>query len=215
MPDGHSPMGDETILKLQRYGALRPMLYHCTAPVNLACIQQTRTLCSSAALAPDRVRVRRTAQVRVNYGRQFVELRDQLPLRPGQVCLTGGWTWEDLIAAINARIFFWPGNQDGLHRYGRNFIDAYSSRGQRPTTLRIGFWDLVQANPGTVPYFCKFNSGAPRTSKGRKSPRGPDTFQTAEEWSRLPSDVAEVSFVDKVALPQSVEVCDAAGWRPL
>jgi hypothetical protein len=133
-------MGDGTILNLHRYGALRPMLYHCTAPENLACIQQTRTLCSSAALAPDRVRVQRTAQVCVNCGRHVVALRDQLPLRPGQVRLTGGWSWEDLIAAINARIFFWPGNQDGLHRYGRNFIDAYSSRGQRPTTLRIGFW---------------------------------------------------------------------------
>jgi hypothetical protein len=151
----------------------------------------------------------------VNYGRHVVALRDQLALRPGQVCLTGGLALEELRAAINARIFFWPGNQDGLNRYGRNFIDAYSSRGQRPTTLRIGFWDLVQANPGTAPYFCKFNSGAPRTSKGRKSPRGPDTFQTAEEWSGLPSDVAEVSFVDKVALPQSVEVCEAAGGRPL
>jgi len=160
--------------------------------------------------------VQRTAQVCVNCGRHVVALRDQLPLRPGQVRLTGGWSWEDLIAAINARIFFWPGNQDGLHRYGRNFIDAYSSRGQRPTTLRIGFWDLVQANPpGTAPYFCKFNSGAPRTSAGRRSPRGPDTFQTAEEWSGLPSDVAEVSFVEKVALPQ-FEVWDsAAGLRPL
>lgn len=199
-------MEDGTILNLQRYGALRPMLYHCTAPVNLACIQQTRTLCSSAALAPDRVHVRRTAQVLVNCGRHVVALGDQLPLRQGQVRFTGGWEWQDLIAAINARIFFWPGNQDGPNRYGRNFIEAYSSRGQRPTMLRIGFWDLVQANLDTAPYFCKFNSGAPRTSEGRRSPRGPDTFQTAEEWSGQPSDVAEVSFVNKVALPQ-FKVC--------
>jgi hypothetical protein len=130
-------MGDGTILNLQRYGVLRPMLYHCTAPVNIVCIQQTRTLYSSAALAPDRVHVRRTAQVRVNFGRHDVELRDQLPLRQGQVRLTGGWAWEDLIAAINARIFFWPGNQDGLNRYGRNLIDAYSSRGQRPTNCEL------------------------------------------------------------------------------
>jgi hypothetical protein len=82
--------------------------------------------------------------------------------------------------------------------------------------LRVDFCVIVQANPGTLPHFCKFNSGAARMTDGRRSPRGPDTFQTADEWTAPPSRVAEVSFLHKVLLPDCTEVWHpGAGWRPL
>jgi hypothetical protein len=43
---------------------------------------------------------------------------------------TYGWSWEDLVAAPNGRVFFWPGNQDRPNRYGHSFIDGYRRRGQ-------------------------------------------------------------------------------------
>jgi hypothetical protein len=82
--------------------------------------------------------------------------------------------------------------------------------------LRVNFRDLLQANPQTPAYFCKFNSGAPRTTGGERSPRGPYTFQKADAWNDPPSRVAKVSFVGKLALPRSSEAWDdTAGWRAL
>jgi hypothetical protein len=203
-------------LDLQYFGTLRPMLYHGTASVNLASIRSTRVLTSAALLAPDRRHAVRSAEVIVKTDQHVIALRDQLALRQGHVELTGGWYRRDLIAALNSRVFFWPGDQNGPNGYGRHFFDAYRRRGHKPTMLRVHFFDLLKANPDAQPYFCRFNSGAPRTSGGRKSPRGPDTFQDAGAWEGSPSRVAEVSFVSKVLLPRSTEVWDhAAGWQSL
>jgi hypothetical protein len=67
--------------------------------------------------------------------------------------------------------------------------------------LRMSFSELLEVNPSVQPYFCRFNSGAPRMTGGRRSPRGPDTFQKANEWRGPPFRVAEVSFVGRVVLP--------------
>jgi hypothetical protein len=87
--------------------------------------------------------------------------------------LIGGWSWSDLLAALNSRVFFWPGDQSGPNDYGRRLFSAYDP--SRQTVLRVSFCDLMEANPGAIPYFCRFNSGGPRTVGGRKSPRGPGT----------------------------------------
>jgi hypothetical protein len=208
-------MMEGNILNLQRYSILSPILYHCTARVNLPCIEQTRVLWSAAALAPDRAHTVRDRPEPVKFGCYVVTLCDQRALRPGQMQLTDG-SLQGFLVALSSRVFFWPGDQDRPNDYGQNFIDKYSARGQHPTVLRVAFLPLLQTNPGVTAYFCKFNSGAPRMWNGRKSPRGQDTFQTAEEWSGWPSDVAEVSFLHKVILPDCTEVREAgAGWRPL
>ena len=83
--------------------------------------------------------------------------------------------------------------------------------------LRVLLRELLIANPNHIPFFCRYNSGAPRTSRGRKSPRGPETFTLAPRWSAPASRVAEVSFVGTVILPATTEFWDeeAGGWKPL
>jgi hypothetical protein len=190
------------------------MLYHCTANSNLRCIQETRTLLSAAELAPDRAHfVRTRGPEPVQYDRHVIMLCGSA-LRPGQMQLTG-YSLKDFVLALRKRVFFWPGDQDGPNDHGQNFIGKYSGNGWHPVVLRVTFLALLQANPGATPYFCKFNSGAPRMWNGRKSPRGPDTFQTAAEWSLWPSDVAEVSFLHKVSLPDCIEVQESGAWRRL
>jgi hypothetical protein len=192
------------------------VLYHGTAQSNLPSTQLGRVLHSPATLAPDRFYATRSAEVLVRHEQHVIALRDQLALRQSHVELTGGWCWNDLITALNSRVFFWPGDHDGPNRFGYNFFEGYRKRGQSPTKLRVDFRELLQANPNAQPYFCKFNSGAPRTTRGRKSPRGPDTFRRANEWHDALSRVAEVSFIGNVALPSSIEVWDdTAGWRAL
>jgi len=215
-PEDVAGQVERIILDLQAYLKLRPMLYHGTARSNLPCIQHERVLYSAAILAPHHCHGVRSREQVVKRGDHDAGLRDQQKLQQGHVEYRGGWGPRELLSAINGRVFFWPGDQDDPNRYGRKFADAYRGRGQTPMMLRIAFLDLLQPNPGTPAHFCKFNSGAPRTTAGRKSPRGPDTFQTAEEWHGPPSRVAEVSFVGKVVLPQSAEVWDQAlGWRKL
>jgi hypothetical protein len=128
--------------------------------------------------------------------------------------LTGG-SFQDFMVALSKRVFFWPGDQDAPNAYGQNFIGKYSGSGWHSIVLRVAFSALLQVNPGVTPYFCKFNSGAPRMWNGRKSPRGRDTFETAQEWSRPPSDVVEVSFMYKVILPDCTEVKESGAWRQL
>jgi hypothetical protein len=128
--------------------------------------------------------------------------------------LTGGWSRRDLVAALNSRVFFWPGSQTGPNKYGRHLFGAYDPSKQ--TVLRVSFCDLIEANRRAPPYFCLFNSGAPRTVAGRKSPRGPDTFLTADAWPASPSKVAEISFLDSVSLPEATQVRDGMnGWQLL
>jgi hypothetical protein len=86
----------------------------------------------------------------------------------------------------------------------------------RHKILRVDFWELLRASPSQSPFFCKFNSGGPRTVAGRRSPRGPDTFLSAEEWPHTASRVAEVSFIGSLSLPQTTEIWDAvSGCSPL
>jgi hypothetical protein len=58
-------------------------------------------------------------------------------------------------------------SQNGPISYGRRLFDAYMPC--RQAVLRVGFWELLQTNPGIPPYFCKFNSGGPRTVAGCKA----------------------------------------------
>jgi hypothetical protein len=204
------------MLNLDAYARLRPMLYHGTAQENFSSIQHHRTLFSAALLAPERRYIKRGGAEPVMFGDRIVLLRDQLALRKHQMELEGGWSCGDLLAALNSRVFFWPGNQDGPNRYGCNFVEAYGNRDKRLLLLRVPFDDMRRANPDVTAYFCKVNSGAPRMSAGRKSGRGPGTFRIAEEWHDPPSRVAEVSFVGKIIVPASTEVWDEpAGWRSL
>jgi hypothetical protein len=80
---------------------------------------------------------------------------------------------------------------------------------EQPLILRVKVRDLIDANPDTNPQFCRYNSGAPRCSPkrpGRRSPRGPDTFVAASDFSGSPSKVVELVFPTAVKLPHFWEV---------
>ena len=81
--------------------------------------------------------------------------------------------------------------------------------------LRVGLRELLSCNPNHRPYFSRFNSGAPRTVNGRKSPRGPETFLAADRWLGSPSTVVEVTFVGTVSLPKTTEFLDRGEWRKI
>jgi hypothetical protein len=142
-----------------------------------------------------------------------VSLRDQKPLIAGNMELTGGLTFPDFVKVLNARAFFWPGNNEGPIRSGTNHFRRYAN--EHPAILRCRFKSLLLENPFAEPLFCPYNSGAPRVVNGKKSPRGPNTFVKACDFSRTGGKVVEVTFVGEIKLPPDTEVGEALkeSWR--
>jgi len=138
------------------------------------------------------------------WGGGAVEICDQGPLTPGNIEFQNGSTLEDVLENLNRRVYFWPGGQDGPIKHGFRHFARYAP--MRPIMLRAEFPSVLDANPGVTPEVCAFNSGAPRCSGGKKSPRGKGTFLEAASFPRPPSGVVEVTFVDEVRLPDSAEV---------
>jgi len=200
------------VLDIQAFTKLRPYLFHATARSNLACIRDERALLSPSLLSGDTA-TQRDKPLMVWRGPFRITLRDQLPLQRGHVQLCGGWTRSDLIEALNARVFFWPGNADEPIAHGTRLMSAYAT--QDEAVLRIPFRTLLAANPAKPPEFCAYNSGAPRTTAGRKSPRGPAIFTTAARWAFPLSRVVEVAFVRGVALPPDTMIKTGSNWVPL
>ncbi len=193
---------------LDRYAHSRPVLYHLTARENLDHIRSRRRLESSALLlaAAGRgggVRTKRREMMAVAIGGHRVLLRDQAPLHEGNIGFAPGWTFEDVLADLNRRVFFWPGRAYGPISYWLRYIQRYLD--QRPVVLRASFDTLVRDNRGRGPLFCPYNSGSPRYSGGRPSSRGPDLFLPAERFPGPPGRVVEVTFLDYVVLPADTE----------
>jgi hypothetical protein len=138
------------------------------------------------------------------FGNTLILLRDQAPLHRGNLILPSGFSFEDLVEHLNRRIFFWSGTARGPNSYGVRHFERYKQ--EHPVLLRIGFRSLLLANPRAEPLFCKYNSGAPRCSYGRKSPRGPHTFLPAAVFSGTPGQVVEVTFCSEIELPTDTEL---------
>ncbi len=123
---------------------------------------------------------------------------------PVNVDLTPGWAFADLIAHLNRRVFFWPGDGTGPITAGQNHFQRY--RTESPVIVRCRFDSLRRVNAGNAPQFCRFNSGAPRQNAGEPIPRGPDSFLPAGRFTHGRSNVVEVTFLDRVRLPDDSEV---------
>lgn len=181
-----------------------PVLFHLTARENLELIQASMRLQSAATLmsaAGDTslLRARRLESHRLEKdGRTVAVLRDQRPLHRGHAGLNGDWTFEDLVESLNTRVFLWRGSAQRPHDQGLRHFASY--RDEKPVVLCISTSALVERNE--PPEFCRYNSGSPRTSGGRKSPRGPDTFVRAEEAPFTAGKVVEVTFRNEVELPR-------------
>jgi uncharacterized protein DUF7002 len=130
---------------------------------------------------------------------------DQDPLKQGNCELDDGFSFEHLLERLNEHVFFWPGTMEKPVPSGCNYLARYAAHdGTIEDTIVLKFPTsaVFEANPQLAPRFCKFNSGAPRsTPRAGKSPRGPDLFLPAEAFRATPGKVVEVVFKGSVALP--------------
>jgi hypothetical protein len=194
---------------IKAYAQARPYLYHLTDRSNLDHICETNNLLSAAifmerAGRTDLLRVRRRGHERVTVANRVILIRDQAPLHRGNVSLPRGYTFEQFVESLNRRIFFWPGTDAGPISYGVRHFERYQP--EHPAILKIDFQSLIDSNPAAYPRYCRFNSGSPRCSYGQKSPRGPNTFLSADQFSGTPSKVVEVTFDGPLVLPEDTKV---------
>lgn len=209
---------------LAQYMRLRPFLYHLTARANLASLRRTRQLLSAAEIlrraqrVPE-ISVRRPASVEVRLGSALVSLRDQRPLHAGPILLLGGYSFADFVAYLNEHVFFWAGSDWGpagrARSYGLGHYAVYEN--ERPAILRVSLESVLRENVRAAPLFCQYNSGAPRCSRGKRAPRGPNTFSTASDFALAGAAVAEVTFRGSIKLPRDTQVGSRFGgpWKSL
>lgn len=205
---------------LQMLASSRPFLYHLTDARNVPRIRATRRLeCATRILrsAGDdaTIRERRRASCVVEVDGLQVHIRDQAPLHLGNMRLEPGWTFDDFVEHLNARVFFWPGGDTGPISYGVRHFERYADDG--PAILRVPTLALFTENTRHLPLFCRWNSGSPRCSYGQKSPRTAQTFVGNDDAEYRPSQVVEVTFEDLVSLPTSTQLGSGprGPWRPL
>jgi len=206
------------MVRIDQLSALRTHLYHLTAWSNLPGIQAERGLHPAATtLAEARLSTteRRRRHTIVRIGGRSVHVRDQTPLHEGSIAFDRGWGIARLVEHINSHVFFWPGSVSGPIASGLNHYARYAS--ERPAILRIPIQSLLRANAGRTPLFCRFNSGAPRVSGGKYSPRGASTYAPASRFPGTRSQVIEVVFRGFVALPEDTAMgrSPSGNWQRL
>ena len=201
---------------LQRLIELRPHLYHLTAASNLSSIVKTKSLRSADLLLADAGMMEQSSQRRLDHlnfrhGHDSVQIRDQKPLIEGAIDFEEGWNISRLVQFINQHVFFWPGNHAGPIGAGVNHFERY--RSEAPVILRLATADLLDKGLK----FSRYNSGAPRCSGGRYSPRGSMTYVPALNFLGTASEVVEVVVFGDCPLPATAEVSTspAGPWSKL
>lgn len=190
-------------LDLDRFIQTRPCRYHLTATRNAERILSSHTLRPAADAfieggQPEMIRSRRRGSCTVPLLGDTVHIRDQAPLHPGNVALAPGWSFEDLVEHLNRHVFFWPGTDLGPIPYGVRHFHKYAGKGK--VVLILNTAEVFAANESLPPRFCRYNSGSPRCSGGKPSPRGPGTFALAHDYIGTPGSVVEVTFPGPVTL---------------
>lgn len=206
---------------LAEYARCRPFLYHLTAWENIDYIRFSGRLASTAVLlaAADQeycLREKRDKIKSVVIESRQVLIRDQKPLHEAHIEFSPGWTFARFIEHLNRRVFFWSGGERGpVGDYGKNHFESHQT--ENPVIIRVPFNSLCRQNLGREPLFCKYNSGAPRTTYKRKSPRGEGTFLPADQCEYTWGKVVEVTFLDAVALPHDTQFSNAiyGPWKSL
>ena len=201
------------------FATKRPWVYHLTAGANIARIDRMRRLDCAARImnaggSSSLVRRRRQESLVVQVGPEDVHVRDQKPLHRKNMCLLD-CSFEEWVAHLNSFVFFWPGWAGGPIDSGLRHFGRYAS--ERPALIRVRTADLFGANPDRSPRFSCYNTGAPRWSGGRASPRGQGTFAFGEQFARGASKVVEVVYGGSALLPTTAELGDRpqGPWRPL
>ena len=194
----------------------RPYLLHLTAASNLSSIIRTRELrCANAFLSgaglETRSSERRLEHLTIQASEGVALLRDQKPLIEGAIAFEEGWDLARFVQYVNQHVFFWPCRKSGPMDPGMNHFERYHS--ERPVLLRFPTASIAAANLR----FSRYNSGAPRCSGGKCSPRGGNTYLPAVDFEGTASEVVEVVVVGACALPRNAEVSDnpAGPWQLL
>lgn len=201
---------------LRHFATLRPHLYHLTDAANIERIAVKRKLDCAAELmrAAGNVtflRQKRRVHLRLTVDGSVIIIRDQAPLHPGNTAPQRGWGFAEVVEALNERVFFWPGKAAGPNDYGTRHFERYLD--ENPVIIRATTAALFECDGNVAPEFCKYNSGSPRCNNGRPSPRGPETFVTADNAPFRASEVVEVTFPRRVVLPRGcVEYCHLSDW---
>ncbi|REJ86133.1 MAG: hypothetical protein DWQ36_22035 [Acidobacteria bacterium] len=190
-------------MDLDRFCALRTHQYHLTARSNLERILEQRLLVPAATTLthgghPIDQRRRESIVVRTPVGE--VHVRDQGPLHEGNMRLGDGWDLARFVAWVNRHVFFWPGNDEKPIAHGLRHFQRYEA--ESPVVLRVPTRALLDANPDLAPRFARHNSGAPRWSGGKASPRGARTYLPASQIDVTPGRVVEMVFEGAVRLPE-------------
>lgn len=206
---------------LCRFTRTRPFQYHLTAAANVPRIRRMGRLESAARTfvaggCPELMRRRRTEICRILVGGEEVYVRDQEPLCRRNMKLDPAcWTFDDFVEKLNGLVFFWPGGRDGPIQPGRKHFKRYQE--EKPALIRVCTQPLFDTNSCTTPLFCRYNSGAPRCSKGKSSPRGEQTFLDAGSFPDTPGKVIETTFPESVVLPEDATEIGRAPegpWKP-
>ncbi len=186
----------------------RPLLYHLTHAENLSSIRSARQLLPAAILEPEAVRSIRRRRPVVP-GKPI--LRDQDLLHPSCIAFQDGWSLDDLLEDLGARVFFWAGRAEGPVRAGRRAFALYRAT---DVVIRVPFADVAAR---ATPWFARCNSGATRMQMGKPVPRGPQTSQPAESFALAATDVVEVTFREPVPLPPTASWARDLGgpWETL
>jgi len=195
-------------LLIEAFAEARPLLFHLTHRDNLRHIRELGRLFPAAvvmerAKQTNLIRTLRRGFRRLTFEGRTIVIRDQDKLHRGHAGIPNGYTFEDLIEALNRRIFFWPGTGAGPISYGRRHFERYEE--EHPVILRIEFQSLLDANRLASPFYCRYNSGSPRCFDGKKSPRGPTTFLSAADFNEAPGKVVEVTFDTEIILPPTTQ----------
>jgi len=190
---------------LSAFWRLRPYLYHLTASQNLDRIRATQRLeCAAQILVSagrvEVVRAKRPRHLVVDLDGTAIHIRDQGPLYPRNLTLSGGWTFGDFVQHLNEKVFFWPGTTTGPISYGVRHFNRYID--ESPVLIRASTHSLFNKNSNEVPLFCQYNSGSPRWANGRPSPRSPRTFCSADEAQFSAARVVEVVIKSNATLPE-------------
>jgi hypothetical protein len=204
---------------LSQFAASRPHLFHLTSRRNIESLKETLELAPALHLFGEArttqwMSTKRPEHVEIKIGKRKIDVRDQRPLHKGNMALLDGWTFEQFIEHINSRVFFWPGGIGGSPiDYGRRHFARYAA--ESPALLRTSTADVFSGNKYLSPEFCRYNSGSPRWTRGRASPRGRNTFVTCEDAHFRAAEVVEVTFPGVVRLPQSCQIAYSPDgpWR--
>jgi hypothetical protein len=163
----------------------------------------------------DLMGTRRRNHERLTVEGQVILVRDQENLYTGNMTLPRGYEIADFVENLNSRVFFWPGTIEGPIRHGVRRYERYQT--EQPVILRLEYESLIDANSSSSPEFCRYNSGSPRCSQGKKSPRGPHTFVPATSYQGKTGQIVEVTFKGEVALPANTlfGTGPTGPWLPL